>query len=376
MSTHVDFVDGMSIEVVDRVPSTFCEIAVVFFGERFLASAEVATSVSGSRVHLDTEFRPVNVRSAPRISVDLGGTYLLRPPHIGVPLRIVDIATTGVALVPIGGQQPRVGERRMITFDVNGREVKSVIELVSVDPNLWRARFLKLALSDEDAIARLVIDRQVHRRRRLSSLEVSTPSSLDLETRFEYPLVDSIEWTEATCTLTAGTTSVTLEVPWVDERQRAQAASLVGLLRIGDPRDCAHMLRRLFVDDRARDSLLAPYLLLSARVKGVSVKELIASYMAMVLQTRCSPEGSSLPAVVGGSSVYSSGVVVLPPPDDGVDGDRDVGGWVDPIGLALVIRSTGVLRIESRWPALVESAEGRELVCAFASFAYGDPTSR
>lgn|GEM_PF-3695637 len=372
MSTRVDFVDGMSIEVVDRVPRMSCEIAVVCFGERFLARGEVVPSVSGSRVHLDREFRPVNVRSAPRIPVDLGGTYLLRPPHLGVPLRIVDIATTGLAIVPIRGQQPRIGDRRMIAFDINGREVKSVIEFVSLDPNLWRARFLKLALSDEDAIARLVIDRQVQRRHRLSTLEVSTPSSLDVETRFEYPLVDSIEWTDATCTLAAGTTSVTLGVPWVDERYRTQAASLVGLLRIGDPRDCAHVLRRLFVDDRARDSLLAPYLLLSARVKGISVQELIASYMTMALQTSCALDASLLPAVVGGPSVYSSGVIIQPPSDD----DRGIGVWVDPIVLALVARSTGAQLVKPRWPALADSAEGRELVCAFASFASGEPNTR
>jgi hypothetical protein len=392
----VDWVDGQRVGIGKRVPSYGpCELMLVFFGERFIANGIMMPAVAGTEVVVEADFVPINIRSAPRVNVSLAGTYYLRPPSVGIPMEIVDLSVSGVAISPILNEDPSPGQRRMISFGLNDREIKTVIELVAIEADRWRARFLKLALSDEDAIAGFVMGRQVHRRNALSALEVRTSSSLDLETRLEFPLIESIDWTLNACTLGAGSVSGTVIVPSSPDAEREHITSLVGVARLGDPRDFAHLLRRVTLDVVACDSVMAAYLVVCARYRGISVAELLVSWVhnlgepsvqaisrqleTLLLDngqvgdrsTTARPSSQSLGCSCG-MAVARGGHGDTPPVlPSGAPNPMSPDRWVDPIAFVVLIQQLGLAEIYPIWPTLTANDDGMEVVLAFTSLAVG-----
>jgi hypothetical protein len=393
--TTVTQVDGNRVGVCERACSFGpCEAMVVFFGERFVASAYLIPAVRGAEVVIETGFVPINARSAPRVEVSLAGTYYLHPPSVGIPMEIRDLSVSGVAISVIPDQHPSPGQRRMISFRLVDRDIKAVIELVAVEADLWRARFCKLALSDEDAIARLVMSSQLERRHKLSDLEIRTSSSLDLETRLEFPLIESISWKDDACTLEVGSLSATVMVPAAAHAERHRIDSLIGVARVGDPRDFAHLLGLTTSDVIVRDSVLTPYLVLCARHRNMSVAEVLMSWvkgiqepltqtMAGQPETRSVVERSQhdrsvamVPSQPSSGPVgYSCGVAVfrelVPELPTESFGAMDSGLWMDPIALVLLIRELGFAVMRPIWPTLTSNSDGAEVFEAFATFGAG-----
>ncbi|WP_298344865.1 hypothetical protein [Ferrimicrobium sp.] len=390
--TAVIRVDGQRLGVGERVLSVGpCQVMVVFFGERFLATGVVIPAIVGSEVVIESGFVPMNARSAPRVNVVLAGTYYTRPPSVGIPMQVLDLSVTGVAIEPIPKQHPLLSQRQMISFHLGDREIKTVIEFVAVEVSLWRARFLKLALSDEDAIAMFVMSRQVDRRKSLSDLEIRTSSSLDLETRLEFPLIESISWSHEACTLRTGSSSATVMVPPSPQTDRDRIVSLVGTARVGDPRDFAHLLGLVTMDIRVIDSVMVAYLVLSARYKGISVVELLLSYAQgredlsvttastqfASLTTNSAVADPSSPAAPTPELVgYSCGIAVY----RGVHNEEFVPAtsppealrtalWMDPIALVLLVQQLVSVDVRPAWPTLTAGGDGKEVLEAFVSLA-------
>lgn len=394
VTTTVTRVDGQHLGIGARLLSDGpCDVMVVFFGERFIASGRVMPAIVGSEVVIESGFVPMNARSAPRVSPTLAGTYYIRPPSVGIPMQVLDLSVTGVAIEPISQQLPSPGQRQMISFHLDGREIKTVIEFVAIEDSLWRARFLKLALSDEDAIAKFVMTHQLDRRKSLSDLEIRAPSSLDLETRLEFPLIESISWSRNACTLRTGSISATVMVPPSLPAARDRIASLVGVARVGDPRDFAHLVGLVTSDTVALDSMMAPYLVLGARCRGVNVTELLLSYVEggeevvapsiRPLSPELSPysvpahppfadsNASTLMGYSCGIAVYQNfrgraSTPVASPPSEVIDSE---GQWMDPIALALLIQRLSFVEVRPDWPTLTTSDDGVELFEAFTSLA-------
>ncbi|WP_298335945.1 hypothetical protein [Ferrimicrobium sp.] len=392
--TVVTRIDGQRVGIRGRLwRDGPCDVMVVFFGERFKATGIMMPAIVGSEVVIESDFVPMNARSAPRVSAVLAGTYYILPPSVGIPMQVLDLSVTGVAIEPISQQLPAPGQRQMISFHLGDREIKTVIEFVAIEDSLWRARFLKLALSDEDAIAKFVMTHQLDRRRSLSDLEIRTPSSLDLETRLEFPLIESISWSSNSCTLRTGSISATVMVPPSLPAARDRIGSLVGVARVGDPRDFAHLLGLVTSDTVVLDSTMAPYLVLSARCKGVNVLELLLSYVEgseeivapsiRPLSPELSPysvpahppfadsNASTLMGYSCGIAVYQSfrgkaSALVASPPSEVIKGD---GPWIDPLALALLIQRLASVEVRPAWPTLTTSDDGVELFQAFASLA-------
>lgn len=394
VTTTVTRVDGQRLGIDVRLLSDGpCDVMVVFFGERFIASGRVMPAVVGSEVVIESGFVPMNARSAPRVSLTLAGTYYTRPPSVGIPMQVLDLSVTGVAIEPISQQLPAPAQRQMISFHLDGREIKTVIEFVAIEDSLWRARFLKLALSDEDAIAKFVMTHQVDRRKSLSDLEFRTPSSLDLETRLDFPLIESISWSSNSCTLRTGSISATVMAPPSLLAARDRIASLIGVARVGDPRDLAHLVELVTSDRVALDSTMAPYLVLGARCQGVNVTELLLSYVEggeevvapsiRPLFLELSPHSvpahppftdSNASTLMG----YSCGIAVYQnfrgrafaaltsQPSEVIEGE---GPWMDPIALARLIQRLNSVEVRPAWPTLTTNHDGMELFEGFASLA-------
>jgi hypothetical protein len=394
--TAVTQVNGNRVGVGERVGSFGpCEVMVVFFGERFMAKGTLIPAVAGSEVVIETDFVPTNVRSAPRVDVSLIGTYYLRPPSVGIPMEILDLSISGVAISPMPDLRPSPRQRQMISFHLGDREIKAVIEMVTTEADRWRARFCKLALSDEDAIARFVMSRQLERRSVLSALEIRTPSSLDLQTRLEFPLIESISWTEDTCTLWAGSVSATVMVPPSARVERDRIGSLVGLARIGDPRDFAHLVKLMTSDVVVRDSVMTPYLVTCARHKGTSVTEVLVTYTeglgtpsvkAIVAELKAlslaNQPSRDLPTVMAPSSELvgcSCGVAVVrgstPVSVTAAPSAVSMGSWMDPIELVLLIQGLESVAVRPIWPTSISNGDGKEVFEAFASLTAGQSPS-
>ncbi|MGC9156427.1 MAG: PilZ domain-containing protein, partial [Ferrimicrobium sp.] len=163
-------------------------------------------------VTVDGGLSLANERSAPRVPVELLGTYYLRPPSLGVPMRVIDVSVSGLALSPVAGESPEIAERRMISFSLEGREIKTVIEVVAIEADVWRGRFLRLRASDEEAIAGFVLARQVADRQALSLAEIRAVSTLDAVGRRGAPLLERVELEANTLTIVAGAHEVILPV--------------------------------------------------------------------------------------------------------------------------------------------------------------------
>ena len=236
---HVASIDSSALRLSENLPSFgACEVAVVFLGERYLGHARLVTDGDGISVLVVHDgLRTINVRSAPRVAVDLAGTYYLRPPTLGVPMRVVDISVSGLAILPVTGHDPAIDEHRMCSFGLGDREIKAVVRFVEITEELWRARFVKLGLSDEEAIASLVLSLQVHQRQRLSPLEIQTVSSLDVEDRLRYPLVEDIRVGESEIIFVANGSEVAVARSMQEPLVPAEITALVGWLRCGDLRD-------------------------------------------------------------------------------------------------------------------------------------------
>jgi len=349
VTSAVSALDNDHIWIRDQVPSGPCSCFVVFLGERFRVDATAISSISGSALLLDSGFEALNARSAPRIAVAMVGTYYLRPPTLGVPVQIVDLSITGLAMLPVEGEVASVGQRRMMAFEIDGRLVKTVVEFVSIDAHLWRARFIKLALSDEDAIARLVMDRQVDRRRALSDLEIRTPSTLDAAARWRYPLVEEVSVERGQVRLTVRGVTVVLEAPAPLDEDRGKLGALVGELRLGDLRDVSHYLSSLQLRESSVDVLMLACMVINTQLWGESLAEMISVFAdeqsrwkapSTIEARSCTPGAASFADDLGrhwslvahstGVGVYRHSRMSEASPEE---------GWVDPVTLAKTVLS-------------------------------------
>jgi hypothetical protein len=277
-------IHGEQILVEGSLAEGECEVMVVFFAERYCAKGTVVRSVGrvcdggepvASFVVVEEGFALVNARSALRVAATLTGTYYLRPPALGVPCEVVDISVAGVALDPIAGESVDVGSRKMVSFDLKGREIRTVIEVVAVEPQRWRARFLKLGLSDEDAIASFIMATQVAKRQSLSSVEIRTSSSLDAVARLRYPVLEAARVATSTLTLSAGGQNVSLALPDSLKTRPLFLEGLVGVVRFGDFADICHFLTQSALDVDEVDVVAIGCAMLSAQLEGCSVETMV-----------------------------------------------------------------------------------------------------
>ena len=287
-----------------------CEVRVTFMSEPYIATGEVRHLDHGFEVVVDDGFSHLNDRSAPRVSVDLNGTYYLRPPTAGVPIEIVDLSVSGLAILPTAVVAPQPFERRMISFVLEGRQIKTVVELVGVEPRVLRGRFMKLSVSDEEAIAGYVMARQVAERHALSLLEVRTPSALDVLARRRYPLLDGVFIHEHAIELSARGIEAQLQLPSpLTERDRLATAlaSVVGAIRLGDINDVFHYLSRSGFDVEVVDLAALGFLVLHARLYEFDLAELVASILGVRFQGTLPGRllrGSDVDGYVAGSYVF------------------------------------------------------------------------
>ncbi|ACU54850.1 type IV pilus assembly PilZ [Acidimicrobium ferrooxidans DSM 10331] len=105
--------------------------------------------------------RPWNLREGPRAVLRSRGTYYLHGFTLGVPMVTVDVSVGGVAIEAPDGVRDAPGTVRAVSFDVSGRLVRAVAEVVGVGDEVWRLRFVHLSPGDEAAVARWVFARQV-----------------------------------------------------------------------------------------------------------------------------------------------------------------------------------------------------------------------
>ncbi len=327
-----------------------CEVAVVFLGERYLGQGNVASDHEGSVVMV-TELYPTNARSAPRVAVDLAGTYYLRPPAVGVPMRVVDISISGLAIEPITGQQPARDELRMCSFGIGGREIKAVVAFVEITQELWRASFVKLGLSDEEAIAALVLHHQLSKRKQLSSLEVGVVSPLDLEDRLRYPLIERIDLGPSEVTYATSGVEVVVANTSPEPLAAGEFTDLVGWLRCGDLRDLNHALGVRGLSELSIDLVLTGCLALTGALGEIAIVDVLARLLDIEIneeQRRCSTlvpvsiqdtksEGTTLVETSGRRwerCAYAAGVALFLPAGDGELQDH---GRVDPLTMAQLL---------------------------------------
>ncbi len=279
VSTVAFSVADATLVVTEACAEGACEIRLTFFSEPYVATGSIHSLDRGCEVVVDGGFVPLNDRSAPRVVVDLNGTYYLRPPMVGVPMEIVDLSVSGLAFLPMLDLTPKLFERRMISFALEGREIRTVIELVGVEPQVLRGRFLRLSVSDEEAIAGFVMARQVAERHKLSMLEVRTPSALDVVARRRYPLIEGVVVHEHALELSARGIQVEMQLPpstAVNRQMLASAlGSMVGEIRCGDLNDSFHCLSRTGFGDEPVDVAALGCLLLHSRLYECSPSELL-----------------------------------------------------------------------------------------------------
>ena len=377
--TTVTGVSANRIAIADSVPSGEVEVMVVFFLERYrahgVAGSRLGEGSSTNVVVVDGGFSLVNERSSPRVPVTLVGTYYLRPPHLGVPCELVDLSVSGVALNPITGVSASPTDRRMVAFDLVGRQIKAVIEIVTVEPLLWRARFVKLGVSDEQAIAAYLLSHQLAGRRGLSQVEIGTPSSLDVATRLEYPLLEALVLEGASMRLATGEMSVSVPVPATLEFAHSDVAGLVGSLRFADLGDILHYLRRCSLDADVSELVAVACVAMSTLVSGQSVHTLIQALIGGPSPTR--RRTVVLPGgYVAGATHFRDGAArtwrlvarslgcALYRVDEG--SARPMEKWSDPRSFAsLMASSDGEVVVASWWSELAELSWMQQILDSF-----------
>ena len=279
VSTVASSVADATLVVTEACAEGACEVRLTFLSEPYVATGDIHSFDRGCEVVIDGGFVPLNDRSAPRVVVDLNGTYYLRPPMVGVPMEVVDLSVSGLAFLPMLDLAPKLVERRMISFVLEGREVRTVIELVGVEPQVLRGRFLRLSVSDEEAIAGYVMARQVAERHGLSMLEVRTPSALDIAARRRYPLLEGVVVHEHALELSARGIQVEMQLPPSTAVNRQMLASvlgsMVGEIRCGDLNDNFHYLSRIGFGDEPVDVAALGCLVLHSRLYECSPSELL-----------------------------------------------------------------------------------------------------
>jgi hypothetical protein len=269
--------NGSSIEVIEALPNTADEIFVVFLAEHYRATAATIANDKAHNIQIDDGFYPINLRAGARAIVDLSGTWYLRPPALGVPMQIVNLSVSGLAVLPVDGQIPKLRERRMIAFQLGGRMIKAVVELVEIEERLWRLQFIKLGLSDEEEIAGFVIRSQLNERHRLATAETQVYSTLDPHARIRFPLIEEADVANGSISLTAG--NITVNLPCISTilSNHALIEKLVGQCRIGDLRDIRHYINNIGFPEYERDLILVGCSILKASHDGVSLSEILVS---------------------------------------------------------------------------------------------------
>jgi hypothetical protein len=364
---------------------------IIFLGEHYQGRGSVITGDdAASVVVIEEGFRSTNARSAPRVTVELAGTYYIRPPTLGVPMRVVDISVSGLVIEPVDGQRPKMDEHRMCGFGVEGREIKAIIEFVEITDELWRARFVKLGLSDEEAIASLVLSRQLSQRRQLSPLEVRTLSSLDVEDRLRYPLVERIDVGTSEITFVAHGGEVVISRAASELLTPFELTGLVGWLRCGDLRDLNHALGSRGLSEYSVDLVLAGCLALAALLAEVAIVELLARLIDIEISegsqnppmppclsmTTVGPkEFSTGTALVESSGrcwvqrAYAVGVALYLSDEDSELQDL---GRVDPLTMAQMVReSEGQILLVPRWGPLDLRGALAEIYLGYRALATG-----
>lgn len=192
--------------------------------------------------------RPWNLREGPRAALRSRGTYYLHGFALGVPMVTVDVSVGGVAIESPDGVRDAPGTVRAVSFDVGGRLVRAVAEVVDVGERVWRLRFVHLAPGDEAAVTRWVFARQVSDRAALGS-SVSLEDGLDASAQLAHPRL-GIERTGRSVSVGvghAGSDRVTVELASPDDaRALDRWREVVGpWLRLGVWWDLAWMLRAL-----------------------------------------------------------------------------------------------------------------------------------
>ena len=392
LPAHVAAVDESGVRLSERVTGVGgCEVVIIFLGEHYQGRGSVITGDDGASVVLIEEgFRSTNARSAPRVAVDLAGAYYLRPPTLGVPMRVVDISVSGLVIEPVAGQRPMVDEHRMCGFGVEGREIKAIIEFVEITDELWRARFVKLGLSDEEAIASFVLSRQLSQRRQLSPLEVRTLSSLDVEDRLRYPLVERIDVGATEVTFVAYGGAVVISRAASEPLEPFELTGLVGWLRCGDLRDLNHALGFRGLGENSVDLVLTGCLALAALLAEVPIAELLARlididisegsknlpvppYLSMeTLDPKELSAGTELVESSGRCWVqraYAAGVALYLPDEES---ELQGLGRVDPLTMAQMVRgSEGQILLVPRWGAHDSRGVSAEIYLGYRALAAG-----
>lgn len=205
------------------------------------------------------------LRGSPRARYGLPGTYYLRPPTHGIPIRILDLAIGGVAITPPETSVPR-GEVVEISFSLKHRIIRARCRLVAKEPDRWRLAFVKLANADEQAISSTLFEVEVAARKSLSPRELEIQSALDAQDRVRYPLIDAsivegnriklLALDEEACTGPLDAMPNELE----------EIKTLANYLRISDPADVNRFLVGHGIRALIRDRLLLAYFELAAKV--------------------------------------------------------------------------------------------------------------
>lgn len=326
-------------------------------------------------VTVDGVLSLTNERFAPRVPVDLPGVYYLRPPSLGVPMRVIDVSVLGLALSPVAGESPEIADRRMISFSLEGREIKTVIEVVAVEVDVWRGRFLRLSASDEETLAGFVLARQVAERQALSLMEIRAVSTLDVVGRRGAPLLERVQLEANTLTIAAGDHEVTLPITprLLDQRDRCRW--LVGRVRLGDLRDLSHFLDWAGFDDPLAEMIMAGAVLLTARLRSCSIGELLRSLVSICDKT--SIDEAEMTATVGDESrlglvgrndeplamtAYGAGVGLYEP----APGMEVLPRRLDPVALAAAICSRAPrVMVGASGPAIVVAGPMVELIAGY-----------
>jgi len=255
--------------------------------QRAWLEADLREEVPGVLVGWVGEAWSWNARHGPRAPLRAPGTYFLRGLAVGVPMTVLDVSVTGIAVVPIPEVVDPPGTVRAVAVEVGGRLVRAAAELVERDEDRWRLRFVRLAPGDEAVIARWVFARQVLDRAVLGNAADAT-ASLDASAQRAHPAVELSLGPGGLAARIVGCTeariAVALPTPSPEDASVFERWwRLVGpWVRIGDPEDLAWLARGL---------------------PGVVAGAVVAAYaqLAAVWGARahgCSGRGATQPALV------------------------------------------------------------------------------
>ncbi|MHB8190386.1 MAG: hypothetical protein ACYDHP_08220 [Ferrimicrobium sp.] len=262
------------------------EISVVFLAERYRSRGVLRTSRHGTLLSEISHPERVNIRSAPRISVDLDATYYLHPPAIGVPIRICDLSITGVTFTPPDVEaHPQI--RHYISFTLDGRHIRTIVEIVDATAELWRARILAIGAADEAAIAAFTLKIQAGKRHHLDTAELAAISTLDIEDRVRYPLIDSLVSNDTTLTIAAGETTTTIPCEVTDKAAVDRIANaIVHNARLASPRDLWYLLEQLKLSPQLSAQVTLIYLEAAASNQSTEYEVILARELEIAIPIR------------------------------------------------------------------------------------------